>query len=1337
MSGFKPPAQFDFREPQGWSVWRALFQRFHTATELSKKSEEVQVSCLIYSMGPEAEKIFSTFGLSEEDGKNYATVLGKYNDYFTPKRNIIHERATFHRRDQKDTETVEEYVRALYDLSQYAEFQDRDNTIRDRLVLGLVDRELSEKLQLESNLTLATAITMSRQSETVKKQLHEQRHSAVDTVHAFRNRRGGASRDTRATRERERASEGARERGREQASHPQAQDIVHECKYCGGTHSKRRCPAYGKICHRCKKKNHFARVCRKAKDVAEVRMGEKKEDEAFLFSLKSQSYEEPWKTEVTIGRQKAHFKIDTGADVSVMTVATFNSLKPRPKLEKTGIILRSPGGVVECLGKVELDCTVRGSVYPVTVYVASSSENLLSREAASRMGLVVRLDNVFGELDETPIHTTPVKIQLQEGAQPYSVHTARRIPIPLLGKVKEELQKMERVGIIKKVDEPTDWCAPIVPVIKPSGSVRICTDFKKLNEAVKRERYMLPAVEDVLHRLKGSSIFSKLDARSGFFQVPLDESSAKLTTFITPEGRYYYQRLPQGITSAPEIFQKTMESILGEQQNVICFFDDILVHSKNAADHEIHLNETLRRLHEAGVKLGKEKCQFRQSEIKFLGSIISKDGVRPDPDKTAAIVGMSTPSNVTELRRILGMINFLGRHLPNLSTVINPLSELLEKDRVWSWGPPQEEAFKKVKELVTSAPTLAFFDPDLPTSVSADASSYGLGAVLLQTHEEGDRPVAYASRTLSKTEKQYAQIEKECLASTWACERFEKYLIGLPKIEIVTDHKPLVPLINTKDLSETPMRCQRMLLRLLKFSVKARYVPGKEMTVADTLSRSPTEGLVSEGEHEVAAHVREVTSSWNVKDATMERIKEETKKDIVLQTTMRYTTEGWPQYKEDVQLAARPFYALRGELSIYDGLLLRGSRILIPESLRKEMLEKVHLGHMGITKCRERAAQSIWWPQIGSDIKDRVASCRHCLEKQPSYTSEPLLPTKLPDRPFQKVAVDLFTYKSSSFLVMTDYYSRYKEICYLPNETASTVIGKMKSCFARYGIPETVVSDNGPYFTSAEFRKFAASWNFQHMTSSPHYPRANGAAENAVKTAKQILRQDDAFLALLSYRATPIPELGVSPAELLMGRKLRTTLPSLPSTLQPRNVNDRQLRERDDAFKEKQKFHHDRHRGAQPLPELSPGDPVLVKLDEQKGWKLPAEVVGKCAPRSYTIQTPTGKVRRNRRHLRRCPGNFNLQSHSPMPFSSQTGESQAGDSQPAASGGNAPVPAHQQRDQQDESTTQGCQKQHSERSSTPGMQSGPVSPQRARCGPASPIRTRSGRAIIKPDWFKS
>ena len=362
------------------------------------------------------------------------------------------------------------------------------------------------------------------------------------------------------------------------------------------------------------------------------------------FSVTNSSNETPWRVSVKLNEtdHETSFKIDTGADVSVKSLQTYNNMSPKPPLQKTAAVLRSPGGTLDCKGKIEVTARVKGVDYPLRIYVVSSAtECLLSREAAARMRLIRRVDTVkkpeetiFTEFDENPVKCAPVKIRLKDDSQPYSLPTARRVPISLLQKVKDELLKMEETGVIEQIQEPTNWCAGIVIVPKKDGGVRICTDYKKLNTAIKRERYVLPTVEDIPHKLKGSTIFTKLDATSGFWQIPLNDESAKLTTFISPFGRYFYRRLPQGITSAPEIFQRTVEEMIAGEEHAVCFFDDILVFSENEEVREKHFKNTMEKLNSAGIKLNKEKYQFRQQEIDFLGFVINKDGVKADPRKT-------------------------------------------------------------------------------------------------------------------------------------------------------------------------------------------------------------------------------------------------------------------------------------------------------------------------------------------------------------------------------------------------------------------------------------------------------------------------------------------------------------------------------------------------------------------------------------------------------------------------------------------------------------------------------------------------------------------------------
>ena len=503
----------------------------------------------------------------------------------------------------------------------------------------------------------------------------------------------------------------------------------------------------------------------------------------------------PWMTEVKMDDHKAVFKIDTGADMTAIPKKLYDEGQ-YSQLSKATLVLKGPGGnPLKVMGKFKATLKKRNKTKKETVYVVDVLRTpLLSRAAATELQLVVRLDNVSLDTSEVVKQEFPklfsglgkmggeYTIILKKDAKPFAVSAPRRVSLPLLPKVKKELNRMEQQGVISKVEQPTALCAPMVVVPKCAGeAVRICTDLTELNKSVERERHQLPSVENTLGQLTGAKVFSKLDANSGFWQIPLSKESSLLTTFITPFGRYCYNRLCFGISSAPEHFQKRMQQILEGIDDAVCHMDDVLIWGASQAEHDERLRKTLSRLQSAGVTLN-DKCEFSKSKIKFLGQIIESAGVSPDPDKVSAVKSMKEPRNVSEVRRFLGMTNHLGKFMPHLAEKTHPLRELIKKSNMWTWGPQQQQAFDSIKEDLTTPPGLALYNPNVDTLVSADASSYGMGAVLLRQQDSTAKwkPVAYASRALSKTltEQRYAQIEKEALASTWACERFTEFLIG-------------------------------------------------------------------------------------------------------------------------------------------------------------------------------------------------------------------------------------------------------------------------------------------------------------------------------------------------------------------------------------------------------------------------------------------------------------------------------------------------------------------------------------------------------------------------------
>ena len=1055
MFKLNPPEQLNFANPSEWTDWKERFTRFRMASKLDKEDDEkVQISTLIYCMGKESEHIYKSFTFDPVDNKDkFDPVLKKFDEYFIPKRNIVHERANFHHRMQAKGETVEQYVRSLYEQAEYCNFTDKSENIRDQLVIGILDHDLSEKLQQVQDLTLEKAIERTRQSEQVKLQMRDQvAHQHVEAVsHSVHNAGAGTFRGRGQTRGRGNANRGqgqrrgfGRGRGPGRGSFVRQYPRRERCDKCNLNHTADFCFARGKRCRKCHGLDHFAACCKKT--VHEVEQFDNHEsDDLFLGSVTICSdTEAAWEVNLPILGKKVRFKIDSGADTSVISDHTYASLG-KPYLRPASVPLFGPGGKLDCVGVFNAITEFKGQCYQFPVHVVNgTSSNLLSRSTASALGLLVKVDglesSVFGSIGL--LDCEPVKITLRENATPYCLTTARRVPFPLMSKVAAELDRLENEGIIQKVEHPTDWCAPMVPVIKRNGSVRVCVDLQKLNKAVKREHFMLPNLDDISPRLAGSSVFTKLDASSGFHQIPLHANSYELTTFITPFGRYCFKRIPFGITSAPEIFQRKMTELLSGLPGVEVIIDDILVHGSSVAEHDARLEAALRRIHDSGLRLNRDKCEFRKSEVSYFGQVINSNGIQPSPDRVEAIRSMSAPTNVQELRRLVGMVNYLGRFVPDLANIISPMTDLLKSDVVWNWDSAQENAFNDVKNLLTRAPVLTFYDQSKPIVVSADASSYGLGGALFQVENGELRPIAYCSRKLTSAEGHYAQIEKECLAALYACEKFSRYLVGLDSFKLYTDHKPLVPLLNNRDLDRSPIRIQRMLMRLRGYNLVAEHVPGKLLVVPDTLSRQPiaintsdSAKLVSMVE-DIDFYMTVINSVRPIADRRLNDIRDATERDEILQEAMNHTRYGWPQYASQVKPEVRDYFNSRSELSLSSGLLLYRDRIVVPEMLRPDLLQSIHEGHLGLNKCRARAHASVWWPGIAKDIQRMIEKCTFCQTHRPSQRKEPLKVTPLPERPWQKVAADLCELNGKQYLIVTDYYSRFLEIAYLPSITS-------------------------------------------------------------------------------------------------------------------------------------------------------------------------------------------------------------------------------------------------------------------------------------------------------------
>ena len=696
-----------------WEFFKQQWSDYEIATGLDKREKSVRLATLRSAMGRECLQILLNLNLSEEDKKKIDKCLEALEKYFKPTRNVVYERYVFNTCSQTSEESVQTYVTRLRKLAASCEYGAlTDEFIRDRLVIGLKNQGDKVRLLREKSLTLQKAIEMCTSSETASHQMKTIEATGDKQTEDVKKLRDKKTGDTNRRKKRDGSRSSKKEKKNENKNSESSSEPT--CKYCGRKqrHTRRtECPAFKQTCSKCHKKGHFASVCRSSKKVQQFEEDEESSDESCLqvetVSL-VQTKAKQWFADVSFFKSAEEdftttlaCQLDTGATCNVLCLDDLSIITQLgdPPMDNSSVKLKLFGGsTLKPLGECKLHVQHKGKKKTVKFQVVENKcKPLLSADTCEKLQLIrlnVSVPESLHQMSESPMqnplsredllnkyhevfsglgHIGDAKIVVDKNVTPVQ-HSPRRVPVALQKDVKKKILELEEKGIIKKAVEPSEWISSMVIVAKPQ-KIRICLDPKDLNRAVQRPKFQMPTLEELLPELSKARIFSSFDAKDGFYQVSLDDESSKLTTFWTPLGRYRYLRMPFGITLAPEVFESKLQECLADLPGVKVIRDDILVvgcgdtDSEALVNHDQNVIRLLERAKQVNLKLNKNKVKLREAEVKFMGHVISKDGLKPDPEKVSAIKNMPKPRSKPEVLTLLGFVNYLStfqkRSLPS------------------------------------------------------------------------------------------------------------------------------------------------------------------------------------------------------------------------------------------------------------------------------------------------------------------------------------------------------------------------------------------------------------------------------------------------------------------------------------------------------------------------------------------------------------------------------------------------------------------------------------------------------------------------------------------------
>ena len=1069
---------------------------------------------------------------------------------------------------------------------------------------------------------------------------------------------------------------------------PDGKKTQRSCGNCAGEHSRREpCPAKNATCNFCKKKGHYMKVCRqKKKETHDI---ETSQDSYTLNDVGSitthqintlsttQAPPTPNKLFANVKvNDTCHLrlKVDTGSDTCIITKDDMKRAQLQADLQPSNCVLYNyGGGKIPHVGTTRLKIGYRGKSTTADFRVVDVKDNpsVLGCRQSLELGIVSLGCNSVKTLQPV-VPLTKEKIlsdykdcfdkigkfpggkyciKLIDDAKPV-VHAPRTVPVHVMPLYKAELDKMLAEDIISPISEPTDWVNSIVCNVRDLANgekkVRLCLDPRDLNKNIRREHYYSRTIDEILPQLHGKQYFSVIDTKKGYWHVELDEESSLLCTFNTPFGRYKFNRLPFGVRVSQDVFQKKLDRAYEGIPNVTGIADDIIVSGSTPEEHDQALVAMLEASRKNNIGLNSEKLQFKASSVNFFGHTITSKGLEPATAKLEAIKNLKTPTNSKELLTALGMITYLNRFSAKIADLTAPLRELTKKDIHFHWEKRHQDALDAIKKELTTVKLLSFYDsnPATKTILQCDASQIGLGAWLRQIDQLGtEKIVAMGSRSLTGAESRYSNIERECLAVMYGLEKFEYYLMGRHTL-VETDHSPLEQIFK-KNVAEAPARLQRMLLRCLKYDIDVKYKPGIKVPVADALSRVciPPKSSTQPEKHEVS-FISGIKCPINT-----DRIKEESQKDSTQNLLKQTIFRGWPDHRKSCPYELHEYWNFRCDLVLDDGLILKGNRIVIPTSLRDEVLKAIHTAHQGEVKSILLARESVYWPGLTSDIKKMVMQCQQCSQNQSAPAKLPILQPELPTRPWEKIGTDIFEYKTKRYLMIVDYFSRFIIVKFLPDIRSETVSNTLMEVLTEFGLPSTIMADCGTQYTSELFKQKCKDSGIEIIYSSPYHHQSNSVAERSIGIVKSLWKKggEDGTSkgsAIWMHRITPIDSSTPSPYELLFGRKPRQILPSSNRALASQHPNAENHQDANVKRQQTQASQYNR-KASKDLRPLQPGEPVDVFNTIKRIWE-PANIIRRERDRSYVVRRNGKEYFRTREHIK--PRHYeNVDFHTPVP----------------------------------------------------------------------------------------